>query len=309
MTNAEPPFPVYANGAVHPAGTPVLAAEDQGFLLGLSVYDTLLVEEGCIYFLEDHLARLARGAAELGIAWPPPWDPAEALQRTAEALDGRAAALRITLTRGVPGRGPTLVVTPRALERLPAAGVDVLVSAHKKLVGNPLESLKSTNRLRNVLAREEAQRHGAWEALFPTDQGDLTEGTVSNLFVVVDGELRTPPIERGCLGGITREKLLASLTEEPLPAPNAAAGTRLAAVCARVETEDLRRADEVVLTNTTQRVIPIRSVLGLEPPVLGLPGGAGHVARALRERLARLEDRYRQERRARQGQSEPAARG
>ena len=287
---------VWANGAIVPGDRPVISAEDQGFLLGLSVFDTVLYEDGCLYFVEDHLARLRGGAAELGIAWPPPWDPARALWQTAEAVGERSITLRMTLTRGVPGRGPTMTVTPRPVEVLPPQGVNVHVSSHKKLYGNQLERLKSTNRLRNVLAREEAQAHGAWEAVFQNDEGDLTEGTISNLFLVVDGgrALATASTERGCLGGITRERLLDDLAREPLAGPDGDVEVRIG----RVEVEDLRAADEVFLTNTSGRVIPVLAVSGLEPGVTGLPGADGPLTKRLRARFAAIERRYREAGRA-----------
>jgi branched-chain amino acid aminotransferase len=290
VSGAAPGFPVWANGRIVPPATPVIAAEDLGLLLGLSVYDTLLLADGCIYFLEEHVERLRRGAAELRIPWPPPWDPAAALVAIARALDGRAAALRITLTRGVPGRGPTMVVTPRELEVPADPGVAVHVSVHKKLGGNPLEGVKSTNRMRNVLAREEAQAHGAWEALLMNHDGDFSEGTVSNVWFVVGAELLTPGLERGCLQGIVRERLLADLGARPLVVQGRPVPVRVG----RVGVEDAARATEVFLTNTTGRVTPVTEVSGLAAPIRALPGSSGPVTRVLRERMDEIERRYRE---------------
>jgi len=290
-------FPVYADGRIVPAGTPVVCGEDLGFLLGLSVYDTLLYADGCIYFVAEHVERLHRGASELGIPWPPPWDPVEALLATADAVGEREAALRITLSRGVPGRGPTLVVTPRALDVPPEPGVAVFVSGRSKLGGDPLENLKSTNRLRNVLAREEAVRRGAWEAILCNHDGDYSEGTVSNFWIVHDGALRTPPTERGCLQGIVRERILGELAERPLTVEEAGRERRVAVEVARVEPRHVERASEAFLSNTTGRVTPILEVLGAGGPVRrGLPGSAGPVTRALRARVAEVERRYRESR-------------
>ncbi len=285
-------YPVFANGRMYAAGEPVISAEDQGFLLGLSVFDTLLYEEGCIYFLEEHLERLASGAGELAIAWPPPWDPTAALAETARALGGRDAALRITLTRGVPGKGATMTVTPRALELPADPGVRVWVSSYLKLGGERLESVKSTNRLRNVLAREEAQANDAWEALLANHDGDVSEGTVSNLFVVLDGALCTPSIDRGCLGGIVRAQILADLEREPLRAEGRVMPVR---TC-RVDIADLARAEEAFLSNTTGRVTPIVEIAGDVPGLAAprrLPGAAGTITRAIRTRVQALEAGYR----------------
>ena len=286
---SETRFPVWANGRLHPAGTPVIEAEDQGFLLGLAVFDTVLWERQCLLFVDEHLRRLEQGARALGIAWPPPWSPVEALRAVTAELGERAAILRLTLSLGVPGKGPTLVVTPRPIVPPPPAGVRVWVSSLRKGRPDELEAVKSTNRVRNVLARAEATRHGAWEALLANDEGDLSEGTVSNLFVVHRGTLRTPSSERGCLSGITREKLLESLAREPLALER---GRALEVVVERVEPAHVLEAEEVLLTNTSGRVIGVLAVGGLEREVVGLPGSAGAIARALRERMRAIENAY-----------------
>ncbi|HVS09780.1 MAG TPA: aminotransferase class IV [Planctomycetota bacterium] len=270
-------FPSWVDGRLVAPGEPALAADDAGFLLGLSVFDTLLLEGGWRYFEREHLARLREGCAALSIRWPLPWDPRAALEELCGVLERRDAALRITVTRGASGGGPALVVTARAIDRPADPGVMVAVSSFVKHAGDPLENMKSTNRLRNVLAREEALSLGAWEALIPTEEGDLSEGTLCNLFAVTGGKLVTPEESRGCLAGIVREALLEDLAREPI-------GPEL--VVGRIEPRDLREAQEVFLTNTTGRIVPVVEVMGL---ARGLPGSRGAVVGELRERWARIE--------------------
>lgn len=283
---SETRYPVWANGRLVPGGTPVVEAEDQGFLYGLAVFDTVLCERGRALFVAEHVRRLEHGAREVGIPWPPPWDPARVFEEVARSLAGATAILRMTLSLGVPGGAPTLFVTRRDVVAPPAEGVRVWVASHRKDPGLELESVKSTNRMRNMLAREEARAHGAWEALLANAEGDLSEGTISNLFVVGGGVLRTPSAERGALGGITREKLLGSLAAEPLVLEG---GETLVVEVGRVEPRHVLEASEVFLSNTSGRVIGVLSVGGLEREVSGLPGPAGPVAHALRERLRALE--------------------
>ena len=206
-------FPVWARGAVQPAFTPVVAAEDQGFLLGLAVFETLLVESGHAYFEREHLERLRLGARVLDID-PAAVDPSAALAELIDAIDAdptlaqpREYAVRIVLSRGVPGSGPTLVVTARERIAPPAEGAVVLVSSFR-IHSDALAGVKATSRLRNVAARAEAERYGAWEALLLNADGDLAEGTISNLFVARDGRLVTPGTDAGCLGGIMRELIV-----------------------------------------------------------------------------------------------------
>ncbi len=95
--------------------------------------------------------------------------------------------------------------------RPPDPGVVVTLVRDAKDAHDPLESIKSTNRVRNVLLRERALREGAFEALLCTRDGDVCEGTLSNLWAVVDGVVCTPATERGCLAGVMRGLILEGL--------------------------------------------------------------------------------------------------
>ncbi len=273
-------FPAWVNGKIVPPGEAGICVDDLGFQLGLAVFDTLLQERGCRYFEEDHIERLKAGAGSLGLPWPPPWNPAEALAQYADVVDGADCIVRLTYSRGVPGEGPTLVVSGRELRVVPEEGVLVSVEPGAKLAGHWLEAVKATSRLRNVLARDEAMRAGAYEALLCTEEGDVTEGTISNVFVALEGRLVTPELARGVLAGITRDRLLQSA--EP--------GEQF--VEGRVEVADLERADEIFLTNSTNRLIPVRGILGSKRVY---PAGGGEVFQELRERFSRIEERYRTE--------------
>jgi branched-subunit amino acid aminotransferase/4-amino-4-deoxychorismate lyase len=272
-------YPTSVNGVIHAPGESAISCDDQGFQLGLAVFDTLLFERGCRYFEEDHLARLENGASALSIARPWPWNVAHELERYCAELGRTDCALRITLTRGVPGRGPTLVIGARDVVRAPEAGAVVTLLKDAKLAGEPLESVKSTNRMRNFLARESALQSGAFEALLCTHEGDVSEGTQSNVFARIDGRVVTPGLDRGALAGVMRGIVLAELESagmHPLES--------------RLEIEHLARASEVFLTNTSGRVIPLVEVRGVAK---GLPGASGELARLLAERVRAREDAYR----------------
>jgi len=265
-------YPSWVDGRLCAPGEGAVSTDDQGFLSGLSVFETVLFESGTAWLLDRHLARLAQGARELAIE--PRFDPARAVREYCAALGARDCALRITLTRGVAGGGSTLVVGARALVRPPDPGVQVTLERGAKDAHDPLESLKTTNRLRNVLLRERAQRAGAFEALLCTREGDVCEGTLSNVWAVVDGRLCTPSTERGCLAGVMRGLILEALK---------------ARAC-RLEVEELARASEIFLSNTTGRAIPVLEVTGL---VRGLPGSAGPVLQRVRAEIRAAELRWR----------------
>lgn len=271
--------PSWVDGRIVPAGEPALRAEDQGFQLGLAVYDGMLLERGCRSFEAQHIARLGRAARALDIAWPLRIPLERALDEyTAVLGEEGPLLLRTTLSRGVGGEA-TMVISARDVDPWPEEGIRVCVAECAKVSASELEQLKSTNRLRNVLAREAAQEVGAWEALLTTEEGEFTEGTISNLFCITGGELVTPPVARGLLPGIVRGELLAELGERGEPF-----------VERRLDPLDLECSSEVFLTNTSGRLIPVLGVLGV---VDGLPGAAGerwlHLSELFRER----EDRDR----------------
>ncbi len=268
-------MPVWVDGELLEPGAPAISAEDPGFLLGTAVFDTLLCEGGRIFFVGDHLERLSKGAAGIGIVPPAAEVIRSALVQVATVLGTQTAAIRITLTPGAPGQGVRLVLTTRPWRPLPKEGVTLLRETRAKVSGHDLEGLKTTSRARNVLARQRAQERGAWDALLGTDQGDFCEGTVSNIFIVIDGQLRTPPLESGCLPGIVRGKVMAL-----------AAG--LGSCCAeeRVELEDLVRAEEIFMTSSLARITPVTGILDLRDD---LPVGGGLRTRELQRGLTELE--------------------
>ncbi len=280
-------YAAFVDGRIVPPGEPAIRADDAGFLLGLSVFETVLFEEGSFDFVEDHLARMQEGARELGIGWPPPCDPQQALRVLVAALRAPGPlALRLTLSRGPEGGSPTLAVTARDVVRPADPGVVVTLASERRRAGDPLGRVKSSSRVAYVLAREEAQRQGAYEALFLTDADDVLEGTISNVFAVIDGALWTPALERGCLAGTCRGRILADLAREPA----ALGGRELPVHVGRIERARLGGASEVFLTNTTGGVLPVVLVRGVTGP---LPGAAGPVVRLVRERLRAETLRYR----------------
>lgn len=269
--------PSWVDGRLVPAGEPALRAEDQGFQLGLAVYDGMLLDKGCRLFEAEHLTRLERAAQALEIAWPPPVPIARAMDEyTAALAEEGPLLLRTTVSRGVGGVS-TVVISARDVDAWPEPGITVTIAERATVSSSELEQLKSTNRLRNVLAREAAARAGAWEALLMTEEGDFTEGTISNLFCVLDGEVVTPPVGRGLLPGIVRGELIAELA------------ARGESVAERELTKvDLGQASEVFLTNTSGRLIPVVSVLGVRE---GLPGAAGERWRELSGMFREREER------------------
>lgn len=241
---------------------------DRGFTLGDGLFETLRVKDGAVLRVTAHLARLAAGAAVLGLPLPA-LDLAGALTGTAAANGIADGALRLTLTRGPGPRGvlppaephPTLVIT--AAPAGPALSPTRLVIAGgtRRNERSPLAQVKSLNYLDGILARQEAARRGADDAILLNTRERVAETSIANLFAVVDGVLVTPPLADGVLPGIMRAEVLAA-----------------GAIERSLTTEELMQAEEAFLT----------SALGIRPvrEVEGRALASSRAAEALRTRIA-----------------------
>ncbi len=238
---------------------PAVAVTDHGFTVGDGVFEAVKILDGEPFALTRHLDRLAVSARGLGL---PAFELEEVRRAVAAVLDGQdlpLGRLRITYTGGEAplgsGRGanpPTLVVVADVLERRAEATAVVTVPWPRNERG-VLAGLKTTSYAENVVALAYAAERDASEAIFANLEGDLCEGTGSNIFYVVDAELRTPTLTAGCLAGITRALLLewygpVREVDEPI--------------------DVLNQASEIFLVSTTRDVQPVRSCDGrtLEAP-------------------------------------------
>ena len=223
---------------------PALSVNDHGVTVGDGVFEAVKVLDGRAFALTRHLDRMARSAAGLGL----PELPTDEVRRGVEAvLDGAdlpLGKLRITYTGGAAplgsGRGdgtPTLVVAADTLEHAEPETAVATVPWPRSERG-ALAGLKTTSYAENVVALARAHERGASEAVFPNLAGNLCEGTGSNVFYVVEGELRTPSLASGCLAGISRALLLEWYDGQEIDEP----------------IEVLDRADEIFLVSTTRDV-------------------------------------------------------
>ncbi len=211
---------VFLNGKFVPEEQAVVSIFDRSFLYGDGLFETMLVSSGVPFRWSQHLERLERGAAFLGIAVP---FPPVALRGFAERLVSENAMpnglLRLSLSRGIGSRGysprganaPVLVMTLHSLTRSdpPALQSWQLKTASFRLPANePLAQFKTCNKLPQVLARAQAEEAGAGEALLLNTEGFVVEGATSNLFWVEQGTVYTPPLASGILAGVTRLAVL-----------------------------------------------------------------------------------------------------
>ena len=185
-----------------------VAVTDHGFTVGDGVFEAVKTLAGSPFALARHLDRLERSAAGLGLPAPDLDD----VRRGVEAVVGDApiGRLRITYTAGPhpmgSGRGggpPTLVVAWSAID-FAAKETTVVTVPWTRNENGATAGLKTTSYADNVIALAHAAERGGSEAVFANTAGNLCEGTGTNVFYVVDGELRTPTLASGCLAGVTR---------------------------------------------------------------------------------------------------------
>lgn len=234
---------------------PALRATDHGVTVGDGVFETCTVREGQVFALSRHLRRLHRSASGLGLVAPDLDLVRAGVAAVLQAHHLPFGRLRITMTAGPGPLGsaradvaPTYVVLAASVDR-PAPSTSVALAPWVRNERSPVVGLKTTSYAENVVALAYAQQRGASEALMANTRGELCEGTGSNVLLVLDGELVTPPLSSGALAGITRELVLEWAAREGL------------AITERpVALAELAVAQEVALTSSTRDVQPVHAV-------------------------------------------------
>lgn len=258
---------IYLNNRFVPEHDAVISVFDHGFLYGDGVYETLRSYGPRLFMRDQHLLRLFRSAEAIGLTIPIPvkeWVDIlhEAMTRNGIGTDQQDAYLRITVSRGAGDIGlnpalcpsPTVVVMAKPLVAPTSDfyenGVNIIVASTRRNLPSALPpQIKAINFLNNILAKREAIAAGAFDSVLLNWEHHLTECTISNLFFVTDGRLQTPALECGLLDGITRG-IVIRLAEE---------------LHIRVEeghftVDQLYRADECFLTNTSMEIMPVSMV-------------------------------------------------
>lgn len=235
-------------GQVMPVEDARISPLDHGFTVADGVFETLKVVDSQPFALTRHLRRFALSASVLGLHVPDRDAMVAAVSQLLSSVgDLPLGRLRITLTGGESPLGsdrgdalPTLVIVASPISPWPDT-TSVRTVAWPRNERSALAGVKSTSYAENVHALAFAHRHGASEAIFANTRGELCEGTGSNVFVVVDGQVLTPPLDSGCLAGITRELVCewTEVTEAALPM------------------SILQAADEVFITSSTRDIHPV----------------------------------------------------
>jgi len=253
----------WINQTIKPARDATVSVFDHGLLYGDGVFEGLRFYNGKTFMLEAHLQRLMDSAVGIGLQIPHSSEQiALAIEQLVKAYPGDSGYLRLVVTRGEGSLGidprkcarPNLFIIADELAVMDvtdaAQGVRLHVAQTRRTPAQCLDpQVKSLNYLNNILARMEASRAGCDEALMLNMDGYVSEGSVDNVFIVVDGALKTPPLEDGMLAGITRAVVLDVAARAGIPCEQ---------VSLRVN--DLLAADECFLTGTGAELIAVRQI-------------------------------------------------
>ncbi len=249
---------VWWNNALLPIEEVRLSPTDHGFLVGDGVFETLLARNGQTYAVTRHWQRLARSCDAMNLVPPSIELVREAFAKLLEANHLSEARLRLTLTSGAGPAGSergldsvqTLCITATPLNTWNPTE-QLHLSPWPRLSSGALTGVKSVSYAENVRALALARSNSAGECLFANELGEVCEGTGSNIFIVRNGTLETPPLSSGCLAGITRALVLElanqldiPVNERSMPLSQLAGGD----------------ADEVFLTSTTRDVHPVERI-------------------------------------------------
>lgn len=279
---------VYVDGEWLPKSRASVSVFDHGLLYGDGVFEGIRVYDAVIFRFKEHLDRLYSSAKSIKL--PILLTPEEMTQAVVETLKKnglKEAYIRLVVTRGVGDLGVdprkckkssviiiTEYVNPTNGALAKEKGISVIISSVRRdTVDATTHEIKSLNYLNSVLAKIEATESGADDALMLDRNGFVSEATTTNLFIVKDGEISTPPSSAGILPGVTRKRIMKlarelgySVTERELTP------------------YDVTNADEAFLTGTLGEIVPLVKVKGIE---IG-DGKPGQITRRIMEAFVRI---------------------
>ncbi|MGH8657324.1 MAG: aminodeoxychorismate lyase [Gammaproteobacteria bacterium] len=239
-----------------------VSALDRGLQYGDGLFETLAILDGTPQHWDSHIERLERGCSRLYLPSPQRDGFLADAKRLCQGV--KRGVLKIILTRGAGGRGyrpsssgsPTRVVVGFPWPELPpqaaTEGVTVRLCDTRLGLNPALAGIKHLNRLEQVLAQREWAEPDIAEGLMRDLEGNVIEGTMSNLFIVLDGRLMTPDLNRCGVAGIMRAFILGTAQE-----------LGIEVVIAPLGVADLQRATEAFLCNSLIGLWPLRGVVGL----------------------------------------------
>ncbi len=250
---------VFLNDKLVESDKACVSVKDSGFLYGAGLFETMRSCNGVVFSLADHLDRLFFSAQVLSIEHS--YDRkfiTDAVYEVLKANKLTDARFRLTLTNGPMAeseekRRATLLIAATKLQPYPPEyyknGVLVVLCPFRQNPYEPIYGHKTTSYFSRMLGLKKAHQKGAAEALWFTVDNRLAEGCISNVFLVKDLTLFTPPIKTPVLAGVARKTVC-----------QIALRNSIKFVEKDLSIDDLLAADEIFLTNVIMQVMPVTSV-------------------------------------------------
>jgi branched-chain amino acid aminotransferase len=259
---------LYVNGDWTPKSQAAVSVFDHGLLYGDGVFEGIRVYDGVIFQFKEHLDRLYSSAKTIKLKVPlSPEEMTKAVVETLKRNGLKDAYIRLVVTRGVGDLGvdprkcrkSSLVIIAEFVD--PSYGViakrrgisAIISSVRRDSVDATSHEIKSLNYLNSVMAKIEALDVGADDALMLDRNGFLSEATTTNLFLVKNEEVFTPPTSAGILPGLTRKRTIKLVRELGYNMFERA-----------LTPYDVVNADEAFLTGTLAEIVPLVKVKGIE---------------------------------------------
>ena len=254
---------VYLNGLFWPLNMARVSVLDRGFNYGDGVFETLRCYYKKVYRLDEHLNRLLHSTNIIFLDLPMTKNEIKcAIYKTIEINSLSDSIIRLTITRGEQPSGininqelpPTVVILARPLSAnlKQAYKNGIAVSLYKnsafKLSGIP-KQIKTCNYLSNIILRERALKDKSFEAIMLDHNDNITEGCTSNIFIVKNGEIKTPKVNEFVLDGITRHAIF-----------DIAKINKILCREMTINVNDIYTADEVFISNTGIEILPVCKV-------------------------------------------------
>lgn len=236
---------------------------DRGLQYGDGLFETIAYRNGLAEFIDAHLDRMIAGCQRLAIPFQQLEVLRSELNTVCQQLDDNDAVIKIIVTRGSGGRGylanndiePTRIISTHPLPQHPesnkTAGICVRFCQHNLSENSALAGIKHLNRLDQVLARNEWHQSNIAEGLMSDTHGNMIEGTMSNIFIVKSGQIKTPELTKSGVAGIMRAQIIRLASENGLTVEQGL-----------ISKKNILEADEVFVCNSIIGIWPVNSIDG-----------------------------------------------
>ncbi len=248
----------YLNGEWMEPAEAKVSVFDRGFMFGDGIYEVMAIYDGAVFTLEEHLDRLARSLGEIRLASPMARDEwRDLINEATERGQENPAYLYLQVTRGIEAprshvypasAEPTVLITVMAAPILERGEITPYKVVTKEDFRWGRGDIKVTSLIANGLLKNEAVAEGFDDAVLVRD-GQITEATAANVFIVQNGVIVTPPKSRYLLHGITRDHILKLAAQAAMPVEER-----------QISVEELESADEVWISSTGHEIWPVGSV-------------------------------------------------